>query len=271
MYSLLRGSSTSQQESFPVMASTAPGWFSLGLSGDVPGSSQMWEHLPGAARCARWQQGWLLGTTNICMQEEPRIIKVEKTSKGIKSSLQGIPPWPLNLIRNLGHMKCPLIFWAPPGTRTPLLPWIVSFNAWPSFQKRNFSWYPTWTSPGHFSLSFVVSCPLGAEPDAHMAAPSCQELGRVRKLPLSLFSSRANISSSLSFSSWDWCSRPFSSSIPFSGHKIPNSSKPSLGLFSQQWHKWMIIYPEQFIICILMRIFNEIDDKLCYEINDAKS
>lgn len=46
--------------------------------------------------------------------------------------------------------------------------------------------------------------------------------------------------------------------------------KPNLGLLSQQWHRWMIIYPEQFITCILTRI-NEFDDKLCYEINYAKS
>ena len=32
----------------------------------------------------------------------------------------------------------------------------------------------------------------------------------------------------------------------------------------------MIIYPEQFITCILTNI-NEFDDKLCYEINYAKS
>lgn len=52
--------------------------------------------------------------------------------------------------------------------------------------------------------------------------------------------------------------------------RYPMTQNPSLGLFSQQWHRWMIIYPEQFITCILVKI-TKFDDKFCYEINDAVS
>jgi len=82
-------------------------------------------------------------------------LMLEKTSKINKSNHQAMPAMPTQPCPSVPHLHSPQ---TPPGMVTPPPPWAACSNAWPRFQRRYFSSYPTWTSPGttwdHYLSSF---------------------------------------------------------------------------------------------------------------------
>ncbi|KAK4815510.1 LOW QUALITY PROTEIN: hypothetical protein QYF61_003068 [Mycteria americana] len=101
--------------------------------------------------------------------------------------------------------------------------------------------------------SHPITCYLGEETDPHLSTTSCQAVRAVRS-PLSLLFSRLNNPSSLSRSSSDFCSRPFTSFVALlwthsstsmsllnaeyrgdnhfptpAGHTIPDTSQDAIG------------------------------------------
>ena len=71
-------------------------------------------------------------------------LRLEKPFKIIKPNHQPNTTTPAKPCPEVPYLH---VFWTPPGMVTPPPPWAACPNAWPLFQWKNFSEYPTSASP----------------------------------------------------------------------------------------------------------------------------